>query len=282
MLIKVLKELFHSELDKIYSKEEVFSFFHMLCEAYLDKSRLELALIPNLELTPEQETLFLKALEQLKRDFPIQYIIGSTEFMDLMFEVNENVLIPRPETEELIYWILESSSKKAKNSILDIGTGSGCIPIALVKNLPNSIIETMDVSEKALEVAKRNALAQKVNIKFIHHDILQLNDLDHDYDIIVSNPPYVRESEKNQMHNNVLKYEPDVALYVSDHDPLIFYKHIAKLAIKRLKKQGYLYFEINQYLGEQLYQILNNLGFEKIELKKDLYGADRMIRAVKN
>jgi len=282
MLIKVLKELFHSELDKIYSKEEVFSFFHMLCEAYLDKSRLELALIPNLELTPEQETLFLKALEQLKRDFPIQYIIGSTEFMDLMFEVNENVLIPRPETEELIYWILESSSKEAKNSILDIGTGSGCIPIALVKNLPNSIIETMDVSEKALEVAKRNALAQKVNIKFIHHDILQLNDLDHDYDIIVSNPPYVRESEKNQMHNNVLKYEPDVALYVSDHDPLIFYKHIAKLAIKRLKKQGYLYFEINQYLGEQLYQILNNLGFEKIEIKKDLYGADRMIRAVKN
>jgi len=282
MLIKVLKELFHSELDKIYSKEEVFSFFHMLCEAYLDKSRLELALIPNLEFTPEQETLFLKALEQLKRDFPIQYIIGSTEFMDLMFEVNENVLIPRPETEELIYWILESSSKEAKNSILDIGTGSGCIPIALVKNLPNSIIETMDVSEKALEVAKRNALAQKVNIKFIHHDILQLNDLDHDYDIIVSNPPYVRESEKNQMHNNVLKYEPDVALYVSDHDPLIFYKHIAKLAIKRLKKQGYLYFEINQYLGEQLYQILNNLGFEKIEIKKDLYGADRMIRAVKN
>jgi len=282
MLIKVLKELFHSELDKIYSKEEVFSFFHMLCEAYLDKSRLELALIPNLEFTPEQETLFLKALEQLKRDFPIQYIIGNTEFMDLMFEVNENVLIPRPETEELIYWILESSSKEAKNSILDIGTGSGCIPIALVKNLPNSIIETMDVSEKALEVAKRNALAQKVNIKFIHHDILQLNDLDHDYDIIVSNPPYVRESEKNQMHNNVLKYEPDVALYVSDHDPLIFYKHIAKLAIKRLKKQGYLYFEINQYLGEQLYQILKNLGFEKIEIKKDLYGADRMIRAVKN
>ncbi|MCP4883280.1 MAG: peptide chain release factor N(5)-glutamine methyltransferase [Flavobacteriales bacterium] len=282
MLIKVLKELFHSELDKIYSKEEVFSFFHMLCEAYLDKSRLELALIPNLELTPEQETLFLKALEQLKRDFPIQYIIGNTEFMDLTFEVNENVLIPRPETEELIYWILESSSKEAKNSILDIGTGSGCIPIALVKNLPNSIIETMDVSEKALTVAKRNALAQKVNIKFIHHDILQLNDLDHDYDIIVSNPPYVRESEKNEMHDNVLKYEPDVALYVSDHDPLIFYKHIAKLAIKRLKKQGYLYFEINQYLGEQLYQILNNLGFEKIEIKKDLYGADRMIRAVKN
>ena len=281
MQIQVLKEMFQREIDKTYSKEEILSFFHLLCESYLKKSRVELALVPNLQLKPEQETLFLSALDQLKRDVPIQYIIGHVEFMDLIFEVNENVLIPRPETEELISWIIESSSKKNENRILDIGTGSGCIPIVLQKNLPNSLIETIDVSEKALEVAQRNASAQKVNVKFMHQDILRLKNLDPVYDIIVSNPPYVRESEKNHMRNNVLKYEPDIALYVSDDDPLIFYKHIAKLALSGLKKNGNLYFEINQYLGKELWQILNKMGFTKIEIKKDLYGVDRMIRAVK-
>lgn len=281
MLLKVLKELFHSELDKIYSKEEITSFFHLLCESYLSKSRVELAMIPNLQLKPEQETLFIDALERLKKEVPIQYILGSTEFMDLDFEVNENVLIPRPETEELIRWIIESSTKEGEHMILDVGTGSGCIPIVLARNLENSIVETIDVSHKALEVAKKNASAHKVKVKFMHQDILHLNKLDHDYDIIVSNPPYVRESEKHQMRNNVLKYEPDVALYVSDSDPLIFYKHIAKLAILGLKKNGFLYFEINQYLGNELYRILKEMGFKKIEIKKDIYGADRMIRAVK-
>ena len=282
MTIKALKEFFQDELGRIYPKEEILSFFYLLSEAYLSKSRIDLALTPILEVNPDQETSFLKALEQLKMEYPIQYIIGYTEFMDLVFEVNEQVLIPRPETEELIRWILASTSKKTNNTILDIGTGSGCIPIVLAKHLPESSIEAIDVSATALEVAIRNARRHEVVINFIQNDILKMETLQNDYDIIVSNPPYVRESEKKLMRDNVLRYEPDLALYVSDTDPLLFYKQIAKLAAKGLKPNGYLYFEINQYLGAALCELLESLDFKNIELKKDIYGADRMIRAVKN
>ena len=282
MTIKALKEFFQDELGRIYPKEEILSFFYLLSEAYLSKSRIDLALTPILEVNPDQETSFLKALEQLKMEYPIQYIIGYTEFMDLVFEVNEQVLIPRPETEEMIRWILASTSKKTNNTILDIGTGSGCIPIVLAKHLPESSIEAIDVSATALEVATRNARRHEVVINFIQNDILKMETLQNDYDIIVSNPPYVRESEKKLMRDNVLRYEPDLALYVSDTDPLLFYKQIAKLAAKGLKPNGYLYFEINQYLGAALCELLESLDFKNIELKKDIYGADRMIRAVKN
>ncbi len=282
MTIKALKEFFQDELGRIYPKEEILSFFYLLSEAYLSKSRIDLALTPILEVNPDQETSFLKALEQLKMEYPIQYIIGYTEFMDLVFEVNEQVLIPRPETEEMIRWILASTSKKTNNTILDIGTGSGCIPIVLAKHLPESSIEAIDVSATALEVATRNARRHEVVINFIQNDILKMDTLQNDYDIIVSNPPYVRESEKKLMRDNVLRYEPDLALYVSDTDPLLFYKQIAKLAAKGLKPNGYLYFEINQYLGAALCELLESLDFKNIELKKDIYGADRMIRAVKN
>jgi release factor glutamine methyltransferase len=282
MTIKALKEFFQDELGRIYPKEEILSFFYLLSEAYLSKSRIDLALTPILEVNPDQEISFLKALEQLKMEYPIQYIIGYTEFMDLVFEVNEQVLIPRPETEEMIRWILASTSKKTNNTILDIGTGSGCIPIVLAKHLPESSIEAIDVSATALEVATRNARRHEVVINFIQNDILKMDTLQNDYDIIVSNPPYVRESEKKLMRDNVLRYEPDLALYVSDTDPLLFYKQIAKLAAKGLKPNGYLYFEINQYLGAALCELLESLDFKNIELKKDIYGADRMIRAVKN
>ena len=281
MTIKALKEIFQDELAGIYPKEEALSFFYLLCEAYLNKSRIDIALTPILEIRPDMEASFLKALEQLKIEFPIQYILGQTEFMDLVFEVNKQVLIPRPETEELISWILNASSKELNKTILDIGTGSGCIPIVLAKHLPESSIETMDVSAKALEVAEKNAIRNKVHIKLIHKDILKVDALQNNYDIIVSNPPYVRESEKKLMQNNVLKYEPDLALYVSDSDPLIFYKQISKLAAKGLKSNGYLYFEINQYLGADICELLTSMGFKNIELKKDIYGVDRMIRAVK-
>lgn len=282
MTIKALKEFFQDELGRIYPKEEVLSFFYLLCEAYLNKSRIDISLTPILELNLDQEVSFLKALEQLKMEYPIQYIIGNTEFMDLVFEVNKQVLIPRPETEELIRWILASTSKKINNTILDIGTGSGCIPIVLAKYLPESSIEAIDVSVTALEVAMRNARRHEVVINFIENDILKMDTLQNDYDIIVSNPPYVRESEKKLMRDNVLRYEPDLALYVSDNDPLLFYKQIATLAAKGLKPNGCLYFEINQYLGTALCELLEGLGFKNIELKKDIYGADRMIRAVKN
>lgn len=281
MKIRALQEAFRKRLNSLYEIDEINSFFYLLSEAYLRKTRLDIALNPDEELIDDHTKLFLEVLEQLTNEYPIQYIIGEIEFMDLRFNVNEHVLIPRPETEELIRWILNSEDKTVTKSILDIGTGSGCIPIVLADALPNAKVTSIDISEKALEVAKKNAENNNVKINFQLDDILQTDQMDDRYDIIVSNPPYVRESEKTQMHNNVLQYEPDLALYVSDDDPLIFYRHIALLALESLKPEGMLYFEINQYLGPELYAILEDLGFKKLELKKDMYGADRMIRAVK-
>ena len=282
MTIKELKDYSQSELDEIYPNEEIVSFFHLLTEAYLSKTRIDIALEPNANVTPNKVTIIKKALTLLKKEYPIQYIIGHSEFMGLTFEVNKHVLIPRPETEELINWILDSCLKNIGYKILDIGTGSGCIPISLFKFLPNSDIASMDVSSDALQVAQKNALNNRATINFILDDVLQLDDLTQTYDIIVSNPPYVKESEKKQMQNNVLKYEPDLALYVSDDDPLVFYKHIANLAIIALEPNGSLFFEINQSQGKELCKILLELGFNDVELRKDIFGQDRMIRAVKN
>jgi len=281
MTIKVLQEEFQKQLIFNYPKDEINSFFYLLSEAFLDKNRLDIALAPNDQINNSKTTLFLDALAQLKNEYPIQYIIGEVEFMDLTFEVNENVLIPRPETEELINWVLSAEEDSEELSILDIGTGSGCIPVILAHSLTKSSVTSFDISEKAIEVAKKNAIKNKVELKLVVQNILSIDTLDASYDIIISNPPYVRESEKAQMKNNVLKYEPDIALFVSDDDPLIFYRHIARLAIKSLKPSGVLYFEINQYLGSTLCKLLKDLGFKEIELKKDIYGADRMIRAIK-
>lgn len=281
MTIKLIQEKFLNDLKDIYPREEINSFFYMLCKSCLNKNRLDLALDPNLELSAENSAVFLEALKSLKKEYPIQYIIGHSEFMELLLEVNEQVLIPRPETEELISWIIESQPEDSPVSVLDIGTGSGCIAVVLAKQLSKSKIDAMDVSEKALEVAKRNAARHNVDIDFFRRDILDGKGLSKTYDIIVSNPPYVRESEKHHMHANVLKYEPDLALFVSDNDPLLFYRHIAKLALNGLAPKGLLYFEINQYLAKDLQGLLEMLGYENIELKKDIYGADRMIRAVK-
>ena len=282
MTIRALQEVFQKRLNSLYDLGEINSFFFLLSESYLHKTRLDIALDPNKIIHEDSLKLFYKALAQLTEAYPIQYIIGEAAFMDLKFDVNEHVLIPRPETEELIRWILSAEKKTITKSILDIGTGSGCIPIVLANSLENAKITSIDISEKALDVAKRNAIKNNVQVSFLLDDILQLEVLKDSYDIIVSNPPYVRESEKKQMHNNVLQYEPALALFVSDKDPLIFYRHIASLAIKSLRPKGILYFEINQYLGEDLCVILEKIGFRNIELRKDIYGADRMIRAVKN
>jgi release factor glutamine methyltransferase len=264
MTVKALQEEFQKQLIFNHPKDEINSFFYLLSEAYLDKNRLDIALAPNDEINNSKTTLFLDALVQLKNEYPIQYIIGEVEFMDLTFEVNKSVLIPRPETEELIKWVLTTEEGSENMSILDIGTGSGCIPIILAHSLAKSSVTSFDVSEKAIEVAKKNAIKNKVDIKLVVQNILSIDTLDASYDIIISNPPYVRESEKAQMKNNVLKYEPDIALFVSDDDPLIFYKHIARLAIKSLKPSGALYFEINQYLGSALCTFLKDLGFKEI------------------
>ncbi|MCA0932329.1 peptide chain release factor N(5)-glutamine methyltransferase [Lutimonas saemankumensis] len=281
MHIKSIKNLFHHKLKTYYPAREINSFFHMLTENYLNKSRLELALEPELKLDQKDSDIFLDALAKLEEEYPIQYIIGHTEFMGMRFKVNYNVLIPRPETEELIHWILESTIKNKKLYILDIGTGSGCIPISLSKQLPDAKIDAIDISKEALKIAAENALENEVRINFEHDNVLGLNKLSRSYDIIVSNPPYVRKSEKTKMRNNVLKYEPELALFVEDEDPLIFYRKIGELACSSLKRSGYLFFEINQYLAEDVIKLLEAMGFESVELKKDIYGSDRMIRALK-
>ncbi len=202
----------------------------------------------------------------------------------MRFEVNENTLIPRPETEELVEWIIENQKSKdqsQKLEILDIGTGTGCIPISLKANLPQANVSAIDVSEQALEMAKINAVSNNVEVNFIQANILEVEDLNQHFDVIVSNPPYVRNLEKQEIKKNVLDYEPHLALFVEDTDALLFYRKIAQLALKNLSPNGLLFFEINQYLGNETVDLLENIGFKNIELKKDIYGNDRMIKCTR-
>lgn len=281
MTISELKKSFLAELTKEYPCEEANSFFGLLTEAYLKMSRLQVALLRDKEVSKPALAKFASARERLLKHEPIQHILGETEFFNLMFQVSKDVLVPRPETEELVQWILDDLRSEPKHiKLLDIGTGSGCIAISLAKNLPDAEISAMDISAKALETAKLNAVNNKVAINFAENNVLELEKLEQDLNLIVSNPPYVRELEKAQMHPNVLDYEPDTALYVKDDDPLIFYRKITRLAQKALKPGGKLYFEINQYLGLETEKLLQDYGF-KTELRKDIYGNFRMLKGAK-
>ncbi|RKF03862.1 release factor glutamine methyltransferase [Tenacibaculum lutimaris] len=285
MQLKDYRVHFTKELENIYPKTEIDTFFFLLIEEYLELQRIDLTLQPALKTSSEEYDLLNTALARLKKEEPIQYILGKAEFYGYPFKVNENTLIPRPETEELVEWILNEvkeldlENNKQKLSILDIGTGTGCIPISLKNELPNAKVSAIDVSEEALKIANENALLNEAEITFIHQDILQTESLPKQYDVIVSNPPYVRELEKIEIKNNVLENEPHLALFVDNDNPLIFYKKIADLAIKSLTKNGVLFFEINQYLGTETIEMLKRKGFTKVELRKDLFGNNRMIKA---
>jgi len=283
MLLKEIKSIFHKELDSLYPAEEVTSFFYFLIEELLGLERFILARQPQYVVSKEDEQPLFNALSELRLHRPIQHILGKTEFMGLAFIVNEDVLIPRPETEELVQWIIDKCPVECSRAlkILDIGTGSGCIAISLAKMLPNVQVYALDVSEKALGIAKNNALTNGAEVTFIHKNILKLKKLESNFDIIVSNPPYVRETEKAEMHQNVLKYEPELALFVSDENPLQFYKSIVDFAIENLKLDGALFLEINQYLGKKSIQLLQEHNFSEIELRKDIFGNDRMLRGIK-
>ena len=286
MLLKEIKSIYHKELDKNYGVEEVSSFFYLLIVHFLKLKKFVLALTPNLVVNKEEEAILFKALSELKQDVPVQHIIGETEFMDMRFKVSPKVLIPRPETEDLVRWVIADSSAEQHQplTILDIGTGSGCIPIALAKHLVGAQVSALDISSDALQVAQTNALENNVNLNFYQADILDktsTSTINSKFDIIVSNPPYVRELEKNKMHKNVLKYEPGIALFVSDKDPLVFYRAIANFAVKNLADDGRLYLEINQYLGKEMLRLLSEYNFKDIELRKDIFGNDRMVKAVK-
>jgi release factor glutamine methyltransferase len=281
MKIKEYRKHFIQELTSMYGEGEAESFFYLILEEKQKLKRIDLALQPDLFFSEDETAIWNSILEQLKLEIPIQYLLGKTSFYGLDFEVNENVLIPRPETEELVDWILEKQKAKGKRQnqkILDIGTGSGCIAISLAKNLPNAQVFAIDVSENALATAQKNAILNEVNVTFIQQNILETLDLGHEFDIIVSNPPYVRNLEKEEIKKNVLDNEPHLALFVEDNDALIFYKKITELAQKNLSVSGQLYFEINQYLGKEMVDLLEVMGFKDVELRKDIYGNDRMTK----
>ncbi|WP_288983788.1 peptide chain release factor N(5)-glutamine methyltransferase [uncultured Flavobacterium sp.] len=281
MLLKQYKTHFFDSLKNIQDEQEIESFFFILTEYLHNLKRVDVALNSNFELSNEEVQKWNAILVDLQQEKPIQYITGESWFYGLKFEVNENTLIPRPETEELVEWIIESQKSKVQSQkleILDIGTGSGCIPISLKANLPQANVSAIDVSEKALEMSKRNAELNNVEVNFIQNNILEVGDLNQHFDIIVSNPPYVRNLEKEEIKKNVLDYEPHLALFVEDTDALLFYRKIAQLALKNLSPNGLLFFEINQYLGKETVELLQNLGFKNIELRKDMFGNDRMIR----
>ncbi len=299
MTLKNFRTYFTDTLKEIYPKTEIDTFFFLLIEEKLNLRRVDSVMQPDF-LIPDAILSELKIiLKRLQKEEPIQYILGNTEFYGLPFKVNKNTLIPRPETEELVEWVLKEVTKlqsdkvakldidvistinKEKTlSILDIGTGTGCIPIYLAKNLSDVQISAIDVSSKALEVARQNATLNKVDVSFLEMDILETRELPQQYNLIVSNPPYVRELEKVEISNNVLENEPHLALFVKDDNPLIFYSKIADLAKSNLKKDGLLFFEINQYLGKETVEMLKQKGFNMVELKKDLFGNDRMVKAI--
>ncbi len=276
--VKRLIYNFNQELNAFYPQEEIRNFVWIILEHLLGFSRTDLTLKSDYILGEEDQLFCTEALLKLKQQVPIQHITGYTEFYGFKFNVNNEVLIPRTETEELVQWIIRENSLLVP-SILDIGTGSGCIPITLKKHIPQAIVSAWDISPQALAVAKSNGHINNVEINFKLQDALKPNiTQESKYDIIVSNPPYIRKLEKELMQDNVLKHEPHVALFVDDNDPLLFYRAISKLAIRALNTKGTLYFEINEALGKQTCDLMRQVGFKEVELRKDIFGKDRMVK----
>lgn len=276
-----LKPIFRRQLEQIYDQKEAQNLVNLLIEHFLGMTKIEQALKPDFRLS-ESELLDLHfAMKRLLKSEPIQYLLGETVFCGLKFEVNSSVLIPRPETEELVDLIIRSKVENKK--IIDIGTGSGCIAITLQKKLNNCNITGIDISEKALDTAKRNATIHKSNVNFIKTDIRepnQQNQLDF-YDVIVSNPPYVTHQEKKLMDKNVLDWEPFKALFTPEEDPLFFYIKILEFSKKHLMKEGSIFFEINENYGQALIKLVERYSFEEIKLHQDFRGKDRILQATK-
>lgn len=272
---------FKEFLSPLYDSAEARSLYYMVLTELLDCDMTTLLLRGDQLMTEEKVERFDEITQKLCGGQPIQHILGYAQFHGNRFFVNPNVLVPRPETEELVDWILQDESHPT--SLLDIGTGSGCIAISLKKVLKGTTVYAMDISEKALETAKKNAQENHTEIEFIHDDILNPNFFDDDWNVslIVSNPPYIRTEEKKTMHKNVLEHDPHLALFVSDEDPLIFYREIARFGQKHLKKGGCIYFEINEALAEETCHELEKLGYLNIIVKNDGNGKNRMIKCQK-
>lgn len=273
------------QLKILYDEREAVNITDWVMEHITGKKRIDRLLDKQAMLTTSQQLQLDTILQELATHKPIQYVLGEAWFAGMKFFVNENVLIPRPETEELVQWVGEESQKLSRHTrdksqkLLDIGTGSGCIPISLKKLLPELSVSSVDVSKEALEVAKKNAAGLDVDVNFLHLDFL--NEANWDQlpivDIIVSNPPYIKQSEQNNMSKNVLDFEPSIALFVPDEDALLFYRKIALFSKTHLSKSGSIFLEINEALGKEVIELYESAGY-KVELRKDMQGKDRMAR----
>lgn len=276
MKLGELEKHFVLELRHLYDDSEAQELFSLAAEHVLEVSTTKLRMLKPVFLPLDHLNALRNILNELKNGRPIQHILGEAHFYGLVFKVSKNVLIPRPETEELIYWITETYVGKTNLKILDIGSGTGCIPIVLNKNLQDSEVLSIDVSPEAILIAQENAEKLHAKVDFQLADIFKF-DSERKFDVIVSNPPYIRDLEKRDMHTNVLEHEPHLALFVSDDDPLVFYRAIADLAKTNLCENGKLFFEINSYLGVEMIEMLKAKGFKNIELRKDMQGNDRML-----
>jgi release factor glutamine methyltransferase len=282
MTIHLAYQQLLARLYEIYNTREAANIADIVIEHVTGQRKIDRIIYKDLPVDESQQEQLENYTNQLLQHKPVQYVIGECWFMNLKLIVNESVLIPRPETEELVEWLLKDIKHLSKAlSLIDIGTGSGCIPIAVKKRFPGLSVSAIDVSKDALQVAALNAVAQKVSVNITELDFLnesEWNRLDK-YDVIVSNPPYIKQNEEAEMRNNVLKFEPHLALFVPDENPLIFYEAIAKFSQKHLEAGGSVYVEINETLGEQVVALFRNYEFTDIILKKDMQGKDRMVKA---
>lgn len=277
--MKAIAKHINEELSGCYTAGEVTALTRIIATELLGIPQMTFFLKDEVNLTAEQDALLDNAIERLKKQEPIQYILGYSDFCGIRFKVTPATLIPRPETSELVEWIL--SEAIGKERILDIGTGSGCIAVSLAHKLPQSDVTAWDISTDALAVATENSKTNGCAVTFEQVDILAYQPTGELFDIIVSNPPYIKENEKSAMHSNVLDWEPHTALFVPDSDPLLFYRTIAEKGLTLLKPGGTLYFEINRAHGKETIDMLLSLGYTDIELCKDFAENDRMIRAVR-
>ena len=278
MTIKELQKSVFSQLSSFLETREIPAVTSLLIKHFTSYNNLYINLNPQTEIAQIVIEHIQNAIKRLTKNEPIQYVLGETVFCNLPFIVNTSVLIPRPETEELTLWIIKENQYAGK--IMDICTGSGCIAVSLAKNIENCDVYAVEISSDALKTAKENALQNKVKVNFMQYDIFDYNfsqSVDTKFDVIVSNPPYVREMEKLLMHKRVLEYEPHIALFVNDEKPLLFYDKILQFGQTHLTNMGKLYVEINENFGKEVVLLYQKYGYCDIRLKEDIHGKNRMI-----
>src|SRR5690606_23993467 len=280
MNLSTLKQKYFTELQKEYTPEKIELVFQSLSKKYfMGKSELQNRLVSNVV-----QEKFEEVLQKLKANHPVEYILGEAEFYGRNFKISPAVHVPRPETETMVEWVLRDFRDRAKKeelSLLDIGTGSGELPISLHKEMPEVEVMAMDISDEALSIPRENESRLKASVKFLKVNSFALDDLPRKFDIIVSNPPYILKEAQKDVQRKILKYEPPIALYVEDSDPMIFNRKIAQLAQRSLKPKGAVYLEINQYLKPQTEKLFHELGF-KSTCRRDVFGNPRTIKALKS